>query len=921
MKKTIRNCAVLMALAMLVSLFAIGIGAASESDSYEIVLLLDTSGSMQSESDPTHISVDSARAFAYYRPSYTDMYVSLVAYNTTAYTVAESLNVSTDSGMNRYQEALDSIDDNTIGTFKCWKGMTNIGDAMQKAEAILSKSTATHKAVLLFTDGKTEVNSFSYKGNSYSGTEAVEKCIECAQTLATSFGSQGIRVYCAGLDTSGENLDRSFLESLSGVSKGTTAVCANATEVSTLFAKIFADFLGGQSGEKNDYDLLPNVETSHTANIYGQIIKEANISLISSSAISYFKVIAPDGTVAVEIGESSNTLNANLCSVDKTENNMLINVKLLRPMDGDWKVVMMSKTAGKVTLNQVYLYDLSLDCTIPTRVGAGEELSFAAKFINDESSSAITNKRIYSDSTMSVKITDLNAGTTKTLTGSLDSSGLAFNFKQAMDTCGKFKIECTIENPQIKKSHEATVEVLPAVPVLSSSPASVCIGESATLKLSFKSALTGKTLTSLPSYLKDFTASIDVLKDGVKIETISLSAKNFSNGAVTHTYTPDSAGNYTFDANLKEQNGTLHSVETAGSGFGATLSYSIGVTAPSGDVNCKDGAKISVILKNSNGDPIAVLPESYANVQVTISIFSGDSVVDTATLTAADFVGGTVDYVFKPKAAGSYTVATTVLNDGETTEAERVSLSIVNSQISLSDNKPSGIKESNFEGTADKTIDFSGLFTNSDGDALTYTVKVSDPDAVTATIEGTTLKISVSKFTKGTVTIVATDAYGASASHELNVTVKSAVGGLIVWIIVAIVLVIGLVVLFIVLRKRMIISTAFDVKITSNESYDSVVYSIAKLSKKKYAKPTMTLSEILNSNAADIVSGDLNASDFIDSDASKISLTGLIKGRGFKIAIQGKPSKRTFSGRSQTSVSVGDYSVAFGRVGTFSDEY
>ena len=107
MKKTIRICAVLMALAMLVSLFAIGIGAASESDSYEIVLLLDTSGSMQSESDPTHISVDSARAFAYYRPSYTDMYVSLVAYNTTAYTVAESLNVSTDNGMNRYQEALD----------------------------------------------------------------------------------------------------------------------------------------------------------------------------------------------------------------------------------------------------------------------------------------------------------------------------------------------------------------------------------------------------------------------------------------------------------------------------------------------------------------------------------------------------------------------------------------------------------------------------------------------------------------------------------------------------------------------------------------------------------------------------------------------------------------------------------------------
>ena len=71
-------------------------------------------------------------------------------------------------------------------------------------------------------------------------------------------------------------------------------------------------------------------------------------------------------------------------------------------------------------------------------------------------------------------------------------------------------------------------------------------------------------------------------------------------------------------------------------------------------------------------------------------------------------------------------------------------------------------------------VDVSPFFSDPDGDELTYTAESSDADAVTASIEGSSLTVTAVAVGTATVTVTAADPEGLTAAQSAEVTVEAA---------------------------------------------------------------------------------------------------------------------------------------------------
>lgn len=79
------------------------------------------------------------------------------------------------------------------------------------------------------------------------------------------------------------------------------------------------------------------------------------------------------------------------------------------------------------------------------------------------------------------------------------------------------------------------------------------------------------------------------------------------------------------------------------------------------------------------------------------------------------------------------------------------------------------------EDAADTTIDLTGVFTDADGDALTYTAESSNSSLVSAAVAGSILTLGYQENQNGaaTVTVTAMDTFGDTAADDFGVTVNS----------------------------------------------------------------------------------------------------------------------------------------------------
>lgn len=238
----------------------------------------------------------------------------------------------------------------------------------------------------------------------------------------------------------------------------------------------------------------------------------------------------------------------------------------------------------------------------------------------------------------------------------------------------------------------------------------------------------------------------EIVSASITGSTITLTEVN--SGTVDVTLTADDAnGGVVSDIFTVSISGAGNNVPTVASAIADQAlveGFEVSVIDISGVFSDVDGDELTYSVTSSNGDAVAASIDG--SELILIETGTGVSII---TLTAYDGQGGSVVNVFNVNVAG----------------VENTSPSII---TPIAD-------EVRNTGFTIATIDLSEVFTDVDGDLLTFTAVSDDIDVVTVSVDANLLSIHEVANGISAITVTANDGNGGSISDVFTVTVSAAV--------------------------------------------------------------------------------------------------------------------------------------------------
>lgn len=211
-------------------------------------------------------------------------------------------------------------------------------------------------------------------------------------------------------------------------------------------------------------------------------------------------------------------------------------------------------------------------------------------------------------------------------------------------------------------------------------------------------------------------------------------------------------------------------------------------TAGNAKLNTPIGIDVSV---TNCGNPITD-PDVFKKSPIYLVVEN----LDTGNTDEFPIPNGGTSYDIEFDTMGDYTVSAYVVVDNVRQISGTLTFSVVNTAPTAKDFT---VDETVFPFSKEKTFSLSKYASDPDGDPLTFDIYESELEDDTVEIHGDELTIDIAKCGSGTVTLTATDAFGATVSFECQVSTTNALI-IIVIIILVILAIVGLVV-FIIIHK------------------------------------------------------------------------------------------------------------------------
>lgn len=636
---------------MLTTIFVVPVEAAQgKASTYEVALLIDVSGSMNT-ADPQRISIESAKAFAYYYPNDAEYFnISVILYNTNVLTAIEGVDVSKEDGMNKYQECLTTIgnlkNNGKYNGFSCWAKDTDIGLAISQAKKILSSSNADKKAVILFTDGKIDLD------NNFSVTTPAEQLSEKNSFEGAEYFSDiDTPMYTVGLNYN-NGVDEAFMQKLADTTNGKYKACKKANELVDFYQEIYAYFVDGTVQNGTNIEVKPNVETYHEVNIFGQAISEANLVLFSSAVIKSYTVTNPNGTVIAELKENGEENVVSGCIVHR--NDYTINIKLLHPTDGNWTVSFMSETSGTVQVGEIYLYNLEVADDGLKDVAVGDTVKFAPVLFNADTNNRITTQAIYE--TSKCYITVSKNGTNDIYTAKINSAKNGYELEKVFNTPGEYDITYRITNDQFEIEQTKKLKVLSPDLVVSPSKNSYELGDTVDFVCKLQHPLTSQEM-SLPSYLEGFELTATVTLDGKQISADNV--KYTSDNGIKFSLTPQSVGSYNVSVTIGKYSDTV----TCSSPASFTVSGpKLVLEADKAVIQRGESFTFVAKLISSLGSKELNIKDYFTDSSINLVIKYNGEVIENPNVTYQSSSNG-YSFTYVPDKTGEYSFSLTMKSD------------------------------------------------------------------------------------------------------------------------------------------------------------------------------------------------------------------------------------------------------------------
>lgn len=634
-----RFFALLMVCTML--LYVVPLNAVAEDskqvESIDIVLLLDVSTSMNTcdkENPDTHsrVSTEAAQMFAFMFPYEVEMNIKLIPYNGIVYDGFDSLNVSTTEGLKQYVENIelvlsDNRENDVLEDISCWFGYTDIGAAMEAGAKSLLDSEADKKAMILFTDG-------CIATQDKSGVEVSHKK---ANDTRDALEDAGVPIYCVGLNADG-SVDEEFLKSMSDSEKteGKTVVVTSAPELTEVFQEIYTYlFDNSRLNPNNDViEVNPEVEEEKTIHIYGQAVKEANITLTSGALLHSIRILTPSGVPVADVDyvTEKNRVSEEHCAVNATPSHSTVTIKLKQPEDGNW-VLAVKGEESSVMVSKIYLFDLKVKDSISDggNVCVDGEYKFDATIYNAESNVHVSSTSLYEgeDGAKAVaNIVNTTTHETKLIGGELNDHSNGFDFSVAFDKPGTYRLDITITHAQFEIESSKTIEVV--APTLGIERIETGNEDKFDLRLTLTNPVSGEKINTIPKYLNDASGRVIVKSNDKVFYEQLFDAADIATGSCDFSFEASAVGEYTATATLANYTSTLDSGEISLTVGASTISVNddaVSSIEKSGlSADFKEVISIEDLFIDSDGDALVITVESLDEDIATAEI-DGDELI------------------------------------------------------------------------------------------------------------------------------------------------------------------------------------------------------------------------------------------------------------------------------------------------------
>lgn len=419
MKKYIKSTVVLVVL----MLFCLPhmLFASTNNDKLDAVLVIDASGSMK-ETDPNKLGLEGVKLFIDMMAS-TGNQVGIVTYGSEVDEVYPMTKVNSQSD----KEAIKSFVDGIARELE----YTDITSGLSKAinmENSRDTSDGNSPLIIIFTDGNNAVG--GVKNRDYA---AIDNDLK---NLLQEAKSKDYPVYTIGLNDNGK-LNEDYLKNISDQTNALAFIAKDPSELPDILTQIFAAHSNLKVQSLPSLVGTGNFEEV-TINIPNGNVLEANISATASQAIE-FKLVDPSGNSKV-IPSSDVTLH---------ESNSYHLLKVLRPVEGDWKLYVKGMSGDKINIDLVYNYDLdiTLEPLSQTSFAKGDDLKVSAYL--SLQGIAIQDNALYQNATATLVLRNTQSGVETRI--NMGMSNQKFSGSYLLNEEGEFEVSVLVEDSSFQR--------------------------------------------------------------------------------------------------------------------------------------------------------------------------------------------------------------------------------------------------------------------------------------------------------------------------------------------------------------------------------------------------------------------------------------------------------------------------------------
>lgn len=439
MKKGLKG---LLILVLVLSVLSPNYVMASTSEArLDAVLVIDASISMQSN-DPNKLGLEAVKMFVDML-GMTDNQVGVVTYGKSVGKVYPMTKVSTQEDKEKIKSFVNGIDRDL--------NFTDITSGLTEATKLLEGRTASsnNPLIVVFTDGNNDINGLA-------GRTEADIAEDLNKVIGTSKASD-YPIYTVGLNERGE-LNEDYLADIAAQTSGKSFIAKNPAELPSILTQIFADHmdlkvlpLQGITGTGNFEEVKINVPNAN--------VLEANISATSNNPIE-LKLIDPQGM-------EQTIPSAGVTRHTSSTYDML---KIAKPMQGDWKLLVKGVKGDAIQIDLVYNYEMgvTLSPLAKTSYGVGDDLEVEAFLsLNGQ---AVDDKDLYKSAKATLILKDLKTGTETNV--DMKNTGNTFIINYPLKEESEYEIKVMVDDTSFKRESETlTLKVgkstMPSTPTTS----------------------------------------------------------------------------------------------------------------------------------------------------------------------------------------------------------------------------------------------------------------------------------------------------------------------------------------------------------------------------------------------------------------------------------------------------------------------